>query len=301
MSEAVLGPVVIGYEGTPSGADAITLGQWCARLLGVPAVVAVVHPAPAVIGPGRVDAEWVADRHRLAEELLDRARGLVGDDGGGAAGAVEYRVVSSSSAAHGLHDLAEELSAALIVVGSRAAGPRERLFAGSTADRLLSGSGCPVAVAPGGLHERPSGAPTRIGVAYVDTPDARAALTFATALARRSGTVLRLYTVVAAEAEVMPLFVGMDAEQAFTTRARESFQRALDEALAGLPPEVKATGQLLVGHVVDTLAELGPDDIDLLVCGSRGYGPALRVMLGGVSTRLVRAARSPVVVVPRPG
>ena len=33
------------------------------------------------------------------------------------------------------------------------------------------------------------------------------------------------------------------------------------------------------------------DDVDVLFCGSRGYGPARRVLLGGVSTRLVRGAR----------
>jgi hypothetical protein len=47
------------------------------------------------------------------------------------------------------------------------------------------------------------------------------------------------------------------------------------------------------------LAALGPDDVDLLVCGSRGYGPARRVLLGGVSSRLIRRARLPVAVVPR--
>ena len=51
--------------------------------------------------------------------------------------------------------------------------------------------------------------------------------------------------------------------------------------------------------MVDTLADL--DDVDVLFCGSRRYGPARRVLLGGVSTRLVRGARRPVVVVPRSG
>ena len=51
--------------------------------------------------------------------------------------------------------------------------------------------------------------------------------------------------------------------------------------------------------VVESLAALGPDDVDLLVCGSRGYGPARRVLLGGVSSPLIRRARLPVAVVPR--
>jgi nucleotide-binding universal stress UspA family protein len=44
---------------------------------------------------------------------------------------------------------------------------------------------------------------------------------------------------------------------------------------------------------------LGPDNVDVLVCGSRGYGPVRRVLLGGVSSRLIRSAQLPLTVVPR--
>jgi nucleotide-binding universal stress UspA family protein len=42
-------------------------------------------------------------------------------------------------------------------------------------------------------------------------------------------------------------------------------------------------------------------DADLLVCGSRAYGRLRRVLLGGVSSRLLRRAALPLVVVPRSG
>jgi nucleotide-binding universal stress UspA family protein len=38
---------------------------------------------------------------------------------------------------------------------------------------------------------------------------------------------------------------------------------------------------------------------DLLAVGSRGYGPLRAVLLGSVSSALVRSAASPLVVVPR--
>ncbi|HLL67832.1 MAG TPA: universal stress protein [Micromonosporaceae bacterium] len=292
---AVPGPVLIGFDGTPSGEDALTLGQLCSRVLEVPIVVATVHPAPAAIGNARVDAEWVADRRRVAEQILDRARGSIGGEPTG----VEFRSVASSSAAHGLHDLAEELAASVIVVGSRSKAPEQQLFAGSTADRLLSGSVCPVAVAPAGMRERPAPDVTRVGVAYLDTRDAVAALDVASRLAARTAAELRLYTVVAAPAEVVMPVIGVDAEQAFTATAREAYQAVLDSAIAAMPAACNATGHLLTGDVVEKLADLDTDDIDVLFCGSRGYGPARRVLLGGVSSRLVRRARSPVVIVPR--
>src|SRR2546421_3380290 len=289
-----LGPVVIGFDGTASGEDAVALGRWLARSLRVPSVVAVVHPGSAAIGTARVDAEWVADRHRLAEEILDEARRLPDGDE-----STEYRIVAASSAAHGLHDLVEAENAALVVVGSRATGREERLFAGSTANRLLSGSTCPVAVAPSGIRNRKLAELSRVGVAYIDTPEAASALDFAVRFARRTGAALRLYTVVPGEAEVMPLFVGAESERAYVGAAREIYRRHLDEALAGVPSEVPATGEVRSGDVVDTLAELGPEQVDVLLCGSRGYGPALRVLLGGVSARLVRRARRPPLLVAR--
>jgi nucleotide-binding universal stress UspA family protein len=49
---------------------------------------------------------------------------------------------------------------------------------------------------------------------------------------------------------------------------------------------------------VDALAAASAE-IDLLVCGSRGYGPLRSVLVGGVSDRLTRQAPCPVIVVPR--
>src|SRR6187200_2709503 len=67
------GPLVIGYDGAPGGADALALGLGWSRQLSARAVIVTVYPGPAPIGPGRVDVELVADRRREAERLLDEA------------------------------------------------------------------------------------------------------------------------------------------------------------------------------------------------------------------------------------
>jgi nucleotide-binding universal stress UspA family protein len=286
------GPVIAGVDGGASGKDALILGRWAAEVLEVPLVVAVVHPAPAG-GAGRVDAEWIADRHRAAEAVLDGARTVLKD----APGPIEYRAVASSSASHGLHDLAEELRAQTIVVGSGKSAPPRRLFAGSTAERLLAGSVCPIAVAPAAMPA-PPGSVGRIGVAYIDTPDGQAALESAALLAKRTGSTVRLYTVVTDNDQTLPPLIGEDTERAFQDLAREAYEAALAEAIATVP-DVEADFAILTGNVVDVLSEL--DEVDALFCGSRGYGPARRVLLGGVSTKLMRRAKIPVVVVPRSG
>ncbi|MEU4561987.1 universal stress protein [Actinoplanes sp. NPDC023936] len=292
------GPVIAGVDGGAHSADALALGRWAAGILEVPLVVAVVSPAASAIGSGRVDAEWIADRRAAADRVLDGARAALGDPPG-----VEYQVLASSSAAHGLHDLAEHRDAALLVVGSGAAAPASRLFPGSTAERLLAGSVCPVAVAPAGMTRSAAEAPAgesrvggRIGVAYVDTPDGRAALESAARLARRTGDPLLLVTVVARGDAARPFLLGSDAERAFLDTARETYEEALRKAAASVP-DVTVEWTLRSGDVVETLAEL--TDVDVLFCGSRGYGPARRVLLGGVSGRLLRRARRPLIVVPR--
>ena len=59
-----------------------------------------------------------------------------------------------------------------------------------------------------------------------------------------------------------------------------------------------SSATLLTGDAAELLAEHSRH-VDLLVTGSRGYGPARAVLAGGVSGRLLRSAQCPVVVVPR--
>ena len=286
------GPVVIGYDGGPGAADALALGLGWAGQLGSGVVVVVVYPGPAPISPARVDAEWVADRRAEAERLLDEARRLTGT------ASVEFRAVGSGSAPHGLHDVAEELAASVIVLGSLQHQQR-RLLAASTGDRVIAGAPCPVAIPPRGWRDRPAQELGRIGVAFVPTPDGREALRVAAIFARRVGARLHAVTVVASKAEVTSYRIGADVEQIYVSAAEEEFQRGIEAAIAEVAPDVKASGEVLLGSdTVETLAGLR-DAFDALFMGSRGYGPIGRVLLGGVSARLMRRLDVPAVVVPR--
>ncbi|MDA0173596.1 universal stress protein [Solirubrobacter taibaiensis] len=288
--------IVVGHDGTDSGDDAALLGAQLSGSTGEQLVVVAVYPEENPIGMGRVDAEYIAYMREQAEEVSACGRRFLDERGVEA----EYRVVGSHSAAHGLDDVAEETGASMIVVGSARKGARRRISPGSTGDRLLHGAICPVAVAPRGHRERSvESRVTRIGVAYVDAPEARVALNVAAGLVRETNASLTLYTVVAPRAEIFAPVTGRDAEEAFLGAVREAARAALDEALASLPFE--AADELLEGDIVDELAALDDHECDLLVCGSRGYGPVRRVLLGGVARKLIRRAACPVVVVPRAG
>jgi nucleotide-binding universal stress UspA family protein len=73
----------------------------------------------------------------------------------------------------------------------------------------------------------------------------------------------------------------------------------LSEAVSQLGDDLDVTAELLDGRAVTDLARTS-GEVDLLIVGSRGYGPLRAVLLGSVSHELVRSAQTPVVVVPRP-
>jgi nucleotide-binding universal stress UspA family protein len=283
-------PIVIGVDGTGSGQDAVALAVRLAQATGDPLIVACVYPEGRRSSP-----EAAAAVRGPAGKALEAARALAEE------ATAEYRTVPSGSPARGLAELAEEEDAAMVVVGSHRGGAFGRVASGGTAERLLHGSGCPVAVAPRGYRQRVTDKLRRVGVAFVDTPDGHEAVRYAADLGTRSGLPITLYSVVGVHHDWFVPEAVRPEEETLPVEVREDYQQALDRALAGLPEGVQATGELLYGEVVDELSMVGERGVDLLVCGSRGYGPVRRVLLGTVSAALVRQASVPVLVVPRGG
>jgi nucleotide-binding universal stress UspA family protein len=282
-------PIVVGVDGTGSGLDAVALAARLAQATGDPLIVACVYPE------GRPSSGDAAAVRGPANKALEAAEALAEET------AAEYRTVPSSSPARGLAELAEEEDAAMVVVGSHRSGAFGRVASGSTAERLLHGSGCPVAVAPRGYRQRVTDKLRRVGVAFVDTPDGHEAVRYAADLAARSGLPLTLFSVVGVHINWFVPEAVRPEEETVPIEVRKDYQEALDRALAGLPEGVQASAELLYGEVVDELSMVGERGVDLLVCGSRGYGPVRRVLLGTVSAALVRQASVPVLVVPRGG
>jgi nucleotide-binding universal stress UspA family protein len=77
-------------------------------------------------------------------------------------------------------------------------------------------------------------------------------------------------------------------------------EKVLEEGLRSIEPSLSAEGRQLSGPPAETLAEACGDGVDLLVAGSRRYGPLARVLLGSASAKLIELSPSPVLVVPRP-
>jgi nucleotide-binding universal stress UspA family protein len=276
------GLILVGYDPRARTRAPVEFAAELARLGGARIAVAAVDagPPPPVM-PAVGSLGWVAgsaddDVPPEAEQGLNeldrnlRARGID----------VETCVLRGPSPAWALQTAAEDQAAALIVVAS--SRPRPSLLLGSTAQQLLNGSPCPVAAVPPD-HERAE--LHTVGAAYAGSEPGREVLRAAVLLARRAGARLRAVTVVKA---------GGDAEGNYRARAEEQLRAAL--AAAGADGDVDP--EVLVGKPAETLTTLS-DDVDALVCGSRGYGPLRAVLLGSVSRRVVTAAHCPVIVLPR--
>lgn len=286
------GRVVVGYHGGATGRDALAFGTQWAATSGDTMVVVTVHPGAAPAGLGRVDAEWAAYERSAAQDLIDEAKGIVDPSVG-----AEYHRVDGGSAAHGLSDLVEpdHDDQSLLVLGSRRDRKMRRTFPGSTAERLLHGTAAPVVVVPYGYGHVEKQKLDRVAVAYVDTPDGRVAFAHAVRIAQHLGASLTVLTVVP-DTRVVP---GLGESRQFSSDQRRGYQAGLDAVIATAPAGLAVSGRVLDGPVVDALGDLALDDYDLLVVGSRSYGPVRRVLLGGVSSRVVRHAKVPVVVAPR--
>jgi nucleotide-binding universal stress UspA family protein len=270
--------LIVGYDGRERSDDALVLGRVLAEALQAELMVAVAVDNE----PGIDVGDYNRARAAFFEETFDHAEAVL-------AGVEFRRVELQDTPAHGLHRLAETTGAALLVVGS-SHGPAGRIFPGSVAERLLHGSPCPVAVAPTGYAEK-DGWIRSITVAVDGRPPSRLASDFAVVLARRVHAHLTLM-------RVGPDIRWGTLEPPPVEEIDAANRRSLEHELQDLPADVEADCRYCLGDPAEELVRRSASH-DLLVLGSRGYGPLRSVLLGGVSTYVVRNATTPVVVVPR--
>jgi nucleotide-binding universal stress UspA family protein len=284
-------PVLVGYDPRLRDRAPVDFGAAAARLTGAPLIIAAVQ-----FGRGGWERQPDADLLGDAGEALAALEAELGPD----APPVEFRKLEGSSAARALHEEAERESAAVLVVGSSRRSPAERVL-GSTAMRLLHGSPCPVAVVPQGWTG--SGLKT-IGVGYAESDESQEALRAAHALAKRVGAGVRVITAVrhteAMHLEVETYVAGQAGRSLEDVEGEHRLQaeRRLRELVAQLGEDVPIEIDATVGEPAEVLIAIS-EHLDLLVCGSRAYGPLRAVLLGSVTRRVVAEARCPAVVLPR--
>jgi len=283
--------IIVGIDESPGSADAIALGSRLAGITGSTLLFVNVFPYDTHLSRAN-NREYEMYLRQDSRELLERLRSAHGDD------TVEVAAVANHSPSHGLHELAEKEDADLIVVGSTHTGRAGRVLPGSTAERLLHGSPCPLAVAPKGYAQHSGEEPARIGCGYDGSASAQRALAAARRLAAATGGRLRVIRAFEPLTyDVPPENASLDGITSYNDALQARASEELEAAVASIKTD-GADAQLAVGDPAHILAEAS-EALDLLLVGSRGYGPMHAVMVGGVAGRLVREAACPVIVFPR--
>jgi nucleotide-binding universal stress UspA family protein len=283
-------PILVAYD--PGSADSapVAFGIRAARFSGAPLIVGAVHADHAAIGRGHHGADTgLADD--AGEQIEQVRRELEAADID-----ADCRALKGMSAPRALHQAAEELGAGLLVVGSSS---HRSVLHGSTAERVLHGAPCPVAVVPSGFT--PNGPAAVFGVAFIDTAEGRAALRGGLALARRAGATLRVLSAAKPHGYHDTYGGGPGVEATTFSEIggalRAAAEHAVAEATAG-DDDVDIDPDVSVQDPAEFLVACS-HRLDLLVCGSRGYGPRRAVLLGGVTHRVTVEAACPVIVLAR--
>jgi nucleotide-binding universal stress UspA family protein len=283
--------ILVGIDGSAGAQDALAFAQRLAGPAGASLRLVCAFPYS--------DMHSRASNEAFREALRDDAQAMLDRTAASTEGAVVATdAIADVSPPHALHLLAERVGAALIVVGSTHRGPVGRVLPGSTAERLLHGSPCPVGIVPHGYAAQGADPIKTIGVAYNATDESDAALAAACKMARRLGADLRVIRVFDAMhvgtpalmtgPSYLPDYVDYEAEE----------REGLERAVASLPDDVSAEAVFVAGSPGAELAAKS-EGVDLMVVGSRGYGPLAAVLLGGVTHTFVRKAACPVIVLPR--
>jgi nucleotide-binding universal stress UspA family protein len=261
--------VLVGVDGSANGRDAITLASRLVDPSGKLTLANVqageTHPLHAIT-PG-----LVAEERDASLQLLERER---------AEADVEAELLSldAASPGAGLHRQAEDQEADLLVVGSCSRGAFGRAVLGA------------VAIAARGYAAHPTPI-KKVGVAYNGSPESERALAKAREIAEPTRAQIEVLEVVAIPSYA---FTGLMAPA-----IGDSVDLMIAEANARLSKLPGVEGHAVYGLSGEELAAFSKD-VDLLVVGSRSYGPVKRLVLGSTSDYLERHARSSLLVLPRP-
>lgn len=273
--------LVAGCDGSEASDDALALAALLARTAnGSMILIATSH------GTGTaVREDWRQRAFRVVGQGIERIQPAELDE----------VVLIRASLNEALLDVARRRASSIIVIGTPTRGDSEhsrREF-----ERVLRGAPCPVAIAPAGYGTSAADVLERIGVAFDGWPESRAALAHAAALAR--GTAAALCVLMVGDPHTAASRAPADEDSALLGHlalARQYVRRAVAE----LPPELHASAIALSGPVSAALTAAAREErLDLLVLGSRGLGPVMRVMLGGVSSVLAKQPPCPLLIIPR--
>lgn len=200
----------------------------------------------------------------------------------------------------GLSEIAADLDADMVIVGSGPGGSIGRFSMGSTTNALLHRSAVPLVLVPNGYARHPVSRVGRVLVAFAQGQEGEAALARGAALARAADVPLRVLTILVRH-RVYGSDLGADAEGGVLTASLEMLREHQRHALSLTDTDgLEISNDVLVGD--SPLAAMSREDWDtgdLLVVASGSGGLLRRVFLGDTNYKILRASTVATMVLPR--
>jgi nucleotide-binding universal stress UspA family protein len=292
LENAVDGPVLIATDGSPGSTGALKLGIAIARSRSVPAeVLSVLEPrVPVVYGElAAVPEAYSMLEGVQSEELRTAVSAQVAEIDPSADVKISIEV---GSPARTIAEFAGRRKASLIVVGS---GPRsavEQWLRSDTSAKIIQLATTPVLIVPESTREVPATALVAVDFSEYSLQAARAVLP----ILREPGRIFLVHVVwTPKEAEPLPSL------GEYWETYREGAVARLEKLASELrqPASRHVETHVMTGDPArELVACAGRFNVDVVAAGSHGQGFFSRILMGSVSTRLIRAGRWPVLIAP---
>ena len=174
---------------------------------------------------------------------------------------------------------------------------------GKRTRQMLCHFGTALAIAPRGIHLKSASDLTQVGIGLDGGAESQAALALAASIARTAGAELHVCGVVD---DRLPRIGWSALSMSGATAARweegvlAEMEALQASGLAGaLAMGMDAHVDIVRGRPADALLNLS-EKVDLLVIGSRRWGPVARLLRGSTGEALAHEAACPLLTVPRP-
>jgi len=284
------GPVLVAVDGSQ---DAYVAASAAADL--VAATGAPLHLVHVVREPAE---EWGMPVEALLTFRRRRARRIIADH---AAQENELNVDVAEShlvdgnPVDGILDVAHEIGAALVVVGSRGRRQRHTPLLGSVAEGLVHHSTIALLV----LRGAESWPPQQVVVGDDGSAGSAAAGRLGAAIAQATGASIVLVRALPDLAHVLEQPSVLDAAR--TAEIRAAIDTSLSDRVTRLATvaRVPINRRIVIDDAADSLVQAARETgAGLVAVGRRGLGRVQRLRLGSVSIAVLHAAPGAVLVVP---
>ena len=253
-------------------------------------VVHAWHTVPSAHFEGWINSSL----EQGAREVLDEQTKKIKDSGVEISGSH----LKKGSPARVIVELAAEIDADLIVIGSRGVGRLKRLATGSVSEGVAHDAKVPVLVMRGGTEAWP---PEHLVVGEDDSEPAREAGELVAEIGNLIGAKMTLLRVYPELPEVYE--EGRKADPRMTDDGLHQAETELEkragqlETILGSRPKMSIAVGDAAEDLVETAGRRGGKST-LIAVGSRGLAPIQRFRMGSVSNKVLRAAEGPVLISP---